>query len=161
MLFSSGSEQKSITHILYRFSVFSSIYICVVSMNLYYILCKYIVQYNMLIHSIFHIRNLRILISTEGTFHFVVHRKNGITGVFRSETPSLYSLTWNMGLFSCFHISSTGGNTPILLYFQHRLSETILHRKGWHSASLPELYRLYFSENFLYCLTNNYDVIII
>lgn len=34
----------------------------------------------MLIHSIFHIRNLRILISTEGTFHFVVYRKTDITG---------------------------------------------------------------------------------
>lgn len=55
MLFSSGSEQKSITHILYRFSVLSSIYICIVSMNLYYILCKYIDQYNMLIHSILRI----------------------------------------------------------------------------------------------------------
>ena len=56
--FSSGSEQNSITHILYRFSVLSSIYICVVSMNLYYILCKNTNQYNMLIHGI-----LRILIS--------------------------------------------------------------------------------------------------
>ena len=78
--FSSGSEQKSITHILYRFSVLSSIHICVVSMNLHYISCKFIDQYNMLIHSIFHIRNLRILISTEGTFHFVVYRKTDITG---------------------------------------------------------------------------------
>lgn len=86
--FSSGSEQKTITYILYRFSVLPSIYICVVFMNLYYILCKYIDQYNMLIHGI-----LRILISTEGTFHFVVYRKIDITGVFRSETPSLYSLT--------------------------------------------------------------------
>ena len=112
--FPSGSEQKSITHILYRFSVLSSIHICVVFMNLYYILCKYIHQYNMLIHDILH-----SLISTEGTFHFVVYRRIDITGGFRSETPSLYFLTGNRRIVSCFYISSTGGNTPVLLYF-HR-----------------------------------------
>lgn len=122
---------KSITHILYRFSVLSSIYICVVSMNLYYILCKYTTQYNMLIHDILH-----SLISTEGTFHFVVYWKTGITGVFRSETPSLYSLTWNRRLFSCFHISSVA---VILLYcciFTVNYQEPMLHRKGWCFASL-------------------------
>lgn len=108
MLFSSGSEQKSIMYILYRFSVLSSIYICVVFINLYYILCKYINRYNMLIHVI-----LRILISTEGIFHFVVYRRADITGSlqirdslalfsYRKQENSLqFSHTFHVRQYSC------------------------------------------------------------
>ena len=115
MLFQAEVSKINYT-LLYRFSVLSSIYICVVSMNLYYILCKYINQYNMLIHGI-----LRILISM-GYFPFRCVLGTDITGVFRSETPLLYFLTGNRRTVSNFHIPSTSGNTPVLPYFLRQLS---------------------------------------
>lgn len=105
---SSGSEQKSITHILYRFSILSSIHICVVSMNLYYILCKCINQYNMLIHSIFHIRNLHILFSTEGIFHFVVYRELILQG------------SSDQRLLRFILLPETGDYSPVFTYLPWR-----------------------------------------
>lgn len=79
----------------------------------------------MLIHGI-----LRILISTEGTFHSVVSRRTDIPGSFRSENPSLYSLTGNGRIVSNFQIPSTCGNTPVLLYFHRQLSGTYSPPEG-------------------------------